>query len=282
MTDNIIGLAVLLILLLIIVYMVKITYHIYVTKIIYDMVTELNTKNRSRCIFFIDKNNTGIIPFRHYIEQIIEEFIGMNYVLDLNDSYGFQKILKSIIDDNIQKIDICIESYGGSVFDNDIIVKNLLDYDGRIETYIPTYAYSAASIISLCGHVINMGNSAVLGPTDPIDNINNVRLSVQSLIKVKTLHYDKIDCNMLAQILDSEKAYDENYKLLGQIFSRHIENCISGKIIFKKKMCKLFGSGILSHGSPFTKKFLLKKGLLIGNNNIEQCCTILKYIKKIY
>lgn len=268
---------------IIVVYIVGIMYHVYTKNKIFIMIEKYNMQNNSASIFFIDKNRNNSLPKINNMCEYVDKIIfGANYILDINDSYGFQRILDTIINKNIKKLDICVESYGGCVFDNDIIVKNLLDYDGVIETYIPNYAFSAASIIGLCGHNINMGNSAVMGPTDPIDSINNMRISVNSLIKMKTNHCDKLDSNMLVQIFDSEKAYHENILLMRQIFKRHVDNSLVGRKLFSKRMCHLFGSGEISHGLPFTKRFLLKKGLLIGNSNIQHWCTIMDYIKKIY
>lgn len=267
----------------IVVYMIKLTYHIYIKYKIHKMTKIHNEKDNSFSVFFIDKNKIDILPKSNDICEYVDKILfGTNNILDINDSYGFQRLFDYILNKNIEKLHICVESYGGCVFENDIIVKNLLDYDGTIETYIPNYAFSAASIISLCGHNINMGNSAVLGPTDPIDNINNMHVSVNSLMKMKTNYCDKLDSSMLIRIIDSEKAYYENVSLMREIFKRHIDKSLTGKNLFKKKMCHLFGSGEISHGLPFTKKFLLKKGLLIGKNNINYWCEIMNIIKKIY
>lgn len=219
-------------------------------------IKDYEKKYDTRVIFIVDE-----FWMNKYIDLIKTI---KNNIIDINDSSRFQDILNDVITKNIKKLDIYIQSNGGYVKDNDVIVNNLINYDGIINTYIPKFAYSAACLISLCGNNIYMNETAVLGPTDPITEIKGNSVSVQSLLKFKKQKKVKnIDETLLIQINDLEKIYNENLIILGRIFLKK-HNADPNK---NKNLIKIFGSGNYSHESPFTKKFLISNGLNIENNN---------------
>lgn len=245
-----------------------ILYFIYVFNCynnIKSKIMDLENKNDSKIIFILDEfwNTSKYFKFFDF-----NNFLG-DYVIDINNSSQMQYILNKISKKNIKKIDICLQSYGGNIQDNDIIVNNLLNYNGIINTFIPYYAFSAASLISLCGHNIYLNENSILGPTDPVIEKKDGSYSVNSLIQLKKeKKINKISDEILLQISDYEKLYFENKRILHKIFKRHKNNnTLGNKTKFIDNMIQLFGSGEWSHSSPFTKKYLMTKGLNINTDN---------------
>ncbi len=230
----------------------KIYYMFIINPIIINIKNIINkheTENKAKLIVIIDE-----FWEKKYTNVIKKNF--PNNIIDINDSEGFQKILQGTIIQNIKNLDICIESNGGYVKPNDIIVCNLLDYDGIINTYVPNYAFSASSLIALCGNKIYLNETAVLGPTDPITEIKGKSVSVESLLKLKKQkNINSIEESLIIEINDLEKVYIENKRTLKRIFRRHQK---SNNYVYC--MANIFGSGKWSHGSPFTKKFLVSHG----------------------
>lgn len=262
-------------------FIIVLYYYFYIKRIIIKIknkIIKLESKNNSKIIFIVDKfwskKYFNIINY-HLSDRLI----------DINDSLQFQNILNNTITENINRIDICIQSNGGYIHDNDIIINNLLNYQGEINTYIPSYAYSAASLISLCGSNIYLNNTAVLGPTDPTVEIKNETISVNSLLQLKKNKEIKDIKDMtLLHIYDAEKLFNENLNILRKIFKRHQKNIKEKgkKKNFITNMLEIFGSGKWSHSSPFTKKYLTSKGLNIQNSpEMDKYSNILNDIYKL-
>ena len=206
-------------------------------------------ENNSKILFIIDKDE---------IDIDLDYF--SNYIIDIDDSSKFQNIYNKLIENNIKKLDICVESHGGNIQDSDIIIHNLLNYkylfNGKINTFVPYKSYSAGTLISLCGDEIFMNHSSVLGPCDPIICKSVNEISVNSYLKYKS-EYENIDENTILKMNDYEKLYNENINLLTRIF----KNLNKKKL--KKKIIKIFGSGNFSHDSSFTSNYLKKLGINI-------------------
>lgn len=67
---------------------------------------------------------------------------------------------------NGQDVNIVIQSPGGHVFHSQIISRVLQMYDGNIHVYVPRYAASGASLLTLSGDMIHMNKYSCVSPVD--------------------------------------------------------------------------------------------------------------------
>ncbi|ARF08839.1 serine dehydrogenase proteinase [Catovirus CTV1] len=223
-------------------------------------ISKIEKDSNSKVIFVVDE------WWSSYYGKYVEYFD--DYLVDINNSGQFQNILNKMRSREITTINICIQSKGGLISENDIIIHNLLNYEGKINTYVPKYALSAASMLALCGDNIYLYNTSVLGPTDPIVCVKQKSLSVYSLIKLKeNKKINNISDDILLQIYESERYYYENLKLLKRICLKHKKNNNITDKNFAKKVLRNFGSGKWTHSTPFTKKFLESTGLNVRSTD---------------
>jgi len=84
--------------------------------------------------------------------------------IDESDITGFSDLIEGI-DSN--EIDIFLHSPGGSAEATERIVNLLRENFSHIRFLIPNSAYSAATMLALCGNEILMDERSTLGPIDP-------------------------------------------------------------------------------------------------------------------
>jgi ClpP class serine protease len=87
--------------------------------------------------------------------------------IDLTDKDGFLEALRDITGDIV---DVIIHSPGGSPEATESLVKLLRSRFTSIRYIVPSIAKSAATMLTMSGDEIILGNDAELGPTDPSDN----------------------------------------------------------------------------------------------------------------
>jgi ATP-dependent protease ClpP protease subunit len=93
--------------------------------------------------------------------------IGGFYVpntIDDSDITGFSDLIESI---DSKEIDILLHSPGGSAEATERIVNLLRENFSHIRFLVPNSAYSAATMLALCGDEILMDERSTLGPIDP-------------------------------------------------------------------------------------------------------------------
>jgi len=84
--------------------------------------------------------------------------------IDDSDITGFSDLIEGI---NSNEIDIFLHSPGGSAEATERIVNLLRENFSHIRFLIPNSAYSAATMLALCGNEILMDERSTLGPIDP-------------------------------------------------------------------------------------------------------------------
>ena len=84
--------------------------------------------------------------------------------IDDSDITGFSDLIEGI---DSEEIDIFLHSPGGSAESTERIVNLLRENFSHIRFFIPNSAYSAATMLALCGDEILMDERSTLGPIDP-------------------------------------------------------------------------------------------------------------------
>jgi ClpP class serine protease len=126
----------------------------------------LNDAMRARKIAQIEsERNSRVILLVHRQETM--RFLGFPLVryIDINDS---EDVLRAIqmTDDDIP-IDIVLHTPGGLVLAALQIARAIREHKGKVTAFVPHYAMSGGTLISLAANEIVMSKHAVLGPIDP-------------------------------------------------------------------------------------------------------------------
>ena len=114
----------------------------------------LEKKNGSRVIVLIHRQETvGLMGYPLY-----------KYI-DIEDSEQILRAIK-MTDDDVP-IDIILHTPGGLVLAAEQIAYAILRHPAKVTVYVPHYAMSGGTLISLAADAIVMDENAVLGPVDP-------------------------------------------------------------------------------------------------------------------
>ncbi len=117
-------------------------------------IQSLERKNGSRVIVLIHRQETvGLMGYPLY-----------KYI-DIEDSEQILRAIK-MTDDDVP-IDIVLHTPGGLVLAAEQIAYAILRHPAKVTVYVPHYAMSGGTLISLAADVIVMDENAVLGPVDP-------------------------------------------------------------------------------------------------------------------
>jgi ClpP class serine protease len=126
----------------------------------------LNDAMRARKIAQIEsERNSRVILLVHRQETM--RFLGFPLVryIDINDS---EDVLRAIqmTDDDVP-IDIILHTPGGLVLAALQIARAIREHKSKVTVFVPHYAMSGGTLISLAANEIVMSKHAVLGPIDP-------------------------------------------------------------------------------------------------------------------
>lgn len=239
---------------------------------IYLDIWNFEEQNNSKFLIITDISDNGSLWKKIFSNSILNK-----YVIDINNNEYFQYWMSIISNNNINRIDIVLQSYGGYIMANDIMVTNLINFKGIINIYVPAYAYSAAAMIALTSTNLFLNKYSVLGPVDPVCKHNKEQISIHSLIKlVKIKKNSSIDEDLLLKYIDHKKIYDENICILKKIFTK--------KQYSHKKISKIIdemASGKYHHDKIFSseqiKSFGIKTMLCVPNIIMDLTEKIIKY-----
>jgi len=177
------------------------------------------------------------------------------YVIDTDDDEKFIETIHHIQTSKKEKsLSIIIYTRGGSIASSDMIVDILLNYEEPVNIYIPTFAYSAGTMIALCGDTLFMNQYSILGPVDPqisysvdekIDDDASSRCLMQ-LVEDKNI--DEISDDIYLKAIESKFLHEDNIQNLQNIITKRNLNLSKKR---KNTIIKEFGSGLHPHHKPF-------------------------------
>jgi len=117
-------------------------------------IAQLEAKRKSRVILLVHRQETMRLlgfPLVRYI--------------DVNDS---EEVLRAIhMTDDEVPLDIVLHTPGGLVLAALQIARAIREHKGKVTVFVPHYAMSGGTLISLAADEIVMAEHAVLGPVDP-------------------------------------------------------------------------------------------------------------------
>src|SRR5712671_6719175 len=117
-------------------------------------ISQLERERKSRVILLVHRQETMRLlgfPIARYI--------------DINDSEDLLRAIQ-MTDDDIP-IDIVLHTPGGLVLAALQIARAIREHKSKVTAFVPHYAMSGGTLISLAANEIVMSKHAVLGPIDP-------------------------------------------------------------------------------------------------------------------
>ena len=205
-----------------------------------------------------DKNKKKYkIEFDNNLMIICNKKSDSKSIINIDDEKEFMEKYKQI--KIYEDIHIIIDSTGGDISSSDAIIHILNLHEGVINIYIPKIAYSAGSMIALCGDNIYLNTFSLMSPVDPqVDFMDNDLISVNFYIKMKRLlTLKRMSQDNILKYYESKILYDDNIRNLKKILARNYSDYVIRKVI------KDFAYGKYPHSKQFNHEELYNMGLNI-------------------
>jgi hypothetical protein len=206
--------------------------------------------------------------------------------IDDSDITGFSDLIEGI---DSKEIDIFLHSSGGSAESTERIVNLLRENFSHIRFLIPNAAYSAATMLALCGDEILMDERSTLGPIDPQIIITTPQgmtsAPVQDILNgfERIRQFLKDDPGSLGAYLPMLQKYDlhifetcENAKRLAHALAQEwLEKYMLKDLPGKKEKAKSIADRLAEHGEH------LSHGRTIGIKKCKELGLVVKDLREM-
>ena len=223
----------------------------------------LNKSNTTKIIILTDKEKKNV----NY-DPISLSAINID-IIQIDDYDRLFQIVNKL-DPTINNIEFIINSNGGGITANDIMVSIIRELSNKYTTnaHIYNYAMSAATMLALSCNNIYMDDYSFLTPTDP-----QITISEDDVYQSKDIlctNIKKIDFDNKLLFNQTKRYHEQNIKTVSDLIRKHMY--MSYKIDMKKKQNKLlelFTSGNNIHMTPYNKKMLRSNQMKIYDSNTK-------------
>ncbi len=158
--------------------------------------------NRLRLIRAIEKKRKSrVITIIHRQESISFFGLPISRYIDIEDSEQILRAIRLTPDD--MPIDLVLHTPGGLVLAASQIAQALKRHPAKVTVFVPHYAMSGGTLISLAADEIVMDENAVLGPVDPQLG-NYPAASLLKTLRIKGP--ERVDDNTIVMADIAEKA----------------------------------------------------------------------------
>ena len=207
-------------------------------------IAKLQHERRSRVILMVHRQETM-------------SFLGFPLVryIDVHDS---EQVLQAIhMTDPDTPIDMILHTPGGLVLAAVQIARALKSHKGKVTVFVPHYAMSGGTLISLAADEIVMSPHAVLGPVDPQLG-QQAAASILKAVKQKPI--EKVDDETLILADVSEKAIRQVEKT--------VEELLDGKLSKQKAtaLARKMATGHWTHDYPISAGEAASMGLNVSTD----------------
>ena len=210
--------------------------------------TALEKKRQSRVIGLIHRQETMAFlgfPLSRYI--------------DIEDS---EAVLRAIqLTDPSVPIDLVLHTPGGLVLAASQIASALAAHEAKVTVFVPHYAMSGGTLLSLAANEIVMAPYAVLGPVDPQLG-DRPAASVLKVVEQKPIA--EIDDQTLIQADQSRKALDQVERFVHRLLARQLPEDRA------RELAHTLASGTWTHDYPITVTEARELGLTVSTDMPEQ------------
>jgi ClpP class serine protease len=207
-------------------------------------IAQLERKRNSRVILLVHRQETMRLlgfPLVRYI--------------DVNDS---EQVLRAIqMTDPDVPLDIVLHTPGGLVLAASQIARAVSDHKAKVTVFVPHYAMSGGTLISLAADEIVMSSHAVLGPVDPQLGDN----PAASLIKVvEQKPIAEIDDETLVMADVGRKAIEQVKKTARELLQRQLSPEQADRLSEK------LATGTWTHDYPILPREAQEFGLKVSTD----------------
>lgn len=237
-------------------------------------IVNYETENNTNIIFLIDN-------FWSSKHKKLDHKLN-KYIIDIEDSETFMERIYHILQKEKDKsLDIIIHTIGGDIMNSDVIMNVILNYKHNVNVYVPCFAFSAGTMLTLCANNIYMNEISLLSPIDPqmtykIDKFISCTSSskhLADLLKNKTAN--NIDDTIYLHAIESRYLHDDNIKNLRNILHKRYK--LTKKNI--KRIIKKLASGLDPHHKPINIDMLKDMNIPFKQKIPEQINNIFnKYV----
>jgi ClpP class serine protease len=209
---------------------------------------QLESKRNSRVITLIHRQETMAflgIPFFRYI--------------DIDDS---EQILRAIrMTDPEVPIDLILHTPGGLVLASEQIAYALCSHQADVTVFVPHYAMSGGTLISLAADQLIMDDNAVLGPVDP-QLQDRPAASILNAVGKKDVNEVDDQTLILADI--AEKAIKQVKQTVIRIVSNRADQETG------EKLAEALATGVWTHDYPITVREARDLGMPVSTEVPEE------------
>lgn len=194
--------------------------------------------------------HSRLITLIHRQELLSLLGIPLSRYINIEDSEAILRAIRLTPDD--MPIDLLLHTPGGLVLASEQIARALQRHPAKVTVFVPHYAMSGGTMISLAADEIAMDENAVLGPVDP----QLGEFPAASILEVvRQKDKDKIDDRtlMLAEI--AAKAMTQVRDFICYLLSDKMEGARA------RELAELLSSGNWTHDYPINSEQLKKMGL---------------------
>ena len=209
-----------------------------------NLIHKIEKKRKSRVITLIHRQETmsflGFPLFRY---------------IDINDSEEILRAFRLTPED--MPIDLILHTPGGLVLAAEQIAKAIKNHKAPVRVFVPHYAMSGGTLISLAADEIYMDPNAVLGPVDP----QLGEYPAASLVKIPEMKpYEKIEDRTLILIDMSKKAIKQVYDFVYWLLEDKMDKEKA------EEVAKLLSEGYFTHDFPITFERAKELGLNVKDD----------------
>lgn len=213
-------------------------------------------RNRLGLLHSIERQRgTRVISLIHRQEAISILGIPISRFIDVEDSEQILRAIRLTPDD--MPIDLILHTPGGLVLASEQIARTILLHPSQVTVFVPHYAMSGGTMISLAADEIIMDENAVLGPVDP--QLGKYP-AVSILAAVKKKDINKIDDETLIMADMAEKAVKQVDEFITELLKDKMPEEQA------KLVSRSLTEGRWTHDYPITCEKLKSMGLKISND----------------
>lgn len=194
-----------------------------------------------------------------------------NMQSDSVDELSSIEILKFLAKvDPDQDIDLILHTGGGLGTAGYQIAQALKSHRGRVTVFVPYFAYSAGTIISLAADEIVMSPDAVLGPIDA--QLGGVPVTAfLSLLRYKPA--SRIQADNLAIALEAQANIEAEHNNSVALMLPRYRRSIADRIV------RRLNDGALTHGYPVSFAEASQLGLRVSSDMPDEPMDIIEYFR---
>jgi ClpP class serine protease len=217
---------------------------------------------RMRLIHEIEKKrNSRVIALIHRQETMALLGFPIIRYIDIEDSEEVLRAIK-LTDDQVP-IDLILHTPGGLVLAAEQIAHALCRHPAKVTVFVPHYAMSGGTLISLAANEIVMDENAVLGPVDPQLG-EQPAASILSVLEQKNVN--EVDDHTLILADVARKAVNQVRNTVREILS-HQARIESAKA---EELADLLATGTWTHDYPISVEEAHGLGLHVSTDMPEE------------